>query len=147
MKRIIVSLALVLTAGLTTLFANTETGISDQVRIAFEKEFAGAQSVCWNEEGDYLKATFLMGGHRAEAYYNREAEFLGCIRNLFYDQLPLTLMTSMDKRFAGAGILDVREVNNAEGTTYRLTLEVQNVKYHVKADTGGNILEIQKLKK
>ena len=147
MKKIFLSLSLMLTVGLTTALANDELNVSKQVRQSFKKEFAGAQLVKWDDLGQYLKATFVLGGHRAEAYFNTDGELEGCIRDLFYDQLPLAVMTSLDKRFAEAAILDVREITNTEGTAYRVTLEMQNKRYRVKTDPGGNITEAEKIKK
>jgi hypothetical protein len=147
MKRIFVSLSLMLAVGLTTALANDEINVGDKVKESFKKEFAGAEPVKWSDLGDYQKATFVFGGHRVEAYFNADGVLEGTARDLFFDQLPLAVMRSFDKRFAGADIIDVVEVTNTEGTSYRLTLETQHKRYRVKADTGGNILEVVKVNK
>jgi hypothetical protein len=147
MKRIFLSLSLMLTVGLTAVLANDETPVSSQVQESFKKEFAGAQFVKWSGVEEYLKATFVLGGHMAEAYFNANGELQGCVRDLFYDQLPLAVMKSLDKRFAEADILEVREITNTAGTTYRVTLEMSDKKYRVKTDAEGNIIEEEKVKK
>jgi hypothetical protein len=146
MKRIFVSLSLLLTVGLSSAFAADKTNVDQQVKESFKKEFSGASYVEWNEIGDYFKATFIIGGHRAEAYFTKEGELAGSARDLFYDQLPLAVMTSLDKRYASAEVMDVREINNAEGTTYHVTFRVQGKQVKVKTDTGGNILTTEKSK-
>ncbi len=146
MKRIILSLSLLLTVAITTTFANGGNPISDQVLKSFKKEFATAQLVQWNDLGEYLKASFVLGDHRVEAYFNTEGELLGSVRGLFYNQLPLAVMTSLDKRFAEADILDVNEITNAGGTSYLVNLEFHDKKYRVKADPGGNLGEIEKVR-
>ena len=146
MKKLILSLTLSLTIGVTTLFAN-EITVSDRVKQSFEKEFSKAQLVTWNNAGEFLKASFVWAGHRAEAYFNQEGQLQGCARDIFYDQLPMAVMTSLDKKFAGADVIDVNEITNSEGTNYRLTLEVSGKKYRVKCDTAGNVVETERLKK
>jgi len=147
MKRIIVSLSLMLAVGLTTVLANYRTSVNDLVKESFKKEFPGVESVKWSDQGDYQKATFVFTGHRSVAYFNTDGELEGSARDLFFDQLPLAVMRSFDKRFAGADFFNVLEVTNIEGTSYHLTLELKNKRYRVKADAGGIILEVVKVKK
>lgn len=146
MKKTILSLSLMLAVGVSIAFANVEPVINEKVKAAFQKEFAAAKLVTWSEAGEYLKASFVLGEHRAIAYFTGEGLLEGCARDLFYDQLPILVMKSLDKRYTGASIIDVTEIVNADGTIYRLTLEFKDKKYKVKADTSGNIIESQKLK-
>jgi hypothetical protein len=146
MKKVLVMLSLI-TAFAISAFAKDKITISNKVKQSFEKEFAGAQAVSWSEAGEYQKASFVIGGHRAEAYYDADGEFSGCIRDLFYDQLPLAVMTTVDKAFPNAAMLDVREITNADGTNYKLTLEVNSNKYSIKLNSTGQIVEKVKLKK
>lgn len=140
-------MSIMLAVGLTTVNASDVTDVSDKVKESFRKEFAGAESVKWNDLGDYQFATFILGRHRVEAYFNTDGEMEGSARGLLFDELPLAVLKSIDKRFPGAYFIDVLEVSNTEGTSYRLTAVTQNKRFHVKADTGGNILEIVKVKK
>src|SRR5882724_5627166 len=142
MKRILVSLSLMLTVGLATAFANDETNVTEKVKEVFKKEFAGAEFVKWSDIGEYQMATFVFGGHRTEAYFNTDGELEGSVRDLLFDQLPLVVMRSLDDRFAGALIMDIREVTNTDGTSYRVSLETSQRKYHVKVEAGGNFSEI-----
>jgi len=147
MKKIIVSLSFLLTTGLLNTFAADRIEPSKQVLDEFKKEFIAAQHVSWAKQGEYDKATFLLAGRRVIAYFNAAAQFEGCVRDIFFDQLPLTVMTAVDKRFAEAGIFDVREITNSEGTSYHITLEAKNKKYRIKVGATGNIDEVEKLKK
>ncbi|MBC7872726.1 MAG: hypothetical protein H7Y01_01950 [Ferruginibacter sp.] len=146
MKKIIISFSLLLT-GLSAVFANDELNPSQQVLDEFKKEFTAAQHVSWDKQGEYDKATFLLAGRRVIAYFNALGQFEGCLRDIFFDQLPLAVMTAVDRRFAEADIQDVREITNAEGTHYRLTIETKNKKYSIKVGATGNIDEIVKKKK
>jgi hypothetical protein len=146
MKKLFLSLSLILTVAGTVL-ANDKTNVNEQVEAAFKKEFPGASLIEWNKPGEFYKAIFMLWDHRTEAYFTEDGQLQGSTRSLFYNQLPLAVMTSIDKRFEGAGILEINEINNTEGTRYMLLLELNNKKYRVKADASGSLVEIKKLKK
>jgi hypothetical protein len=145
MKRAIFSLSLLLTISASTVFANPGTDpLSEKT---FKKEFRTAENVKWSQEDGYSKAEFVLGGSRAIAWFGTDGQLVGSVRDLLYNQLPLVVMSSVDKRFKDAAIFDVREVSNNEGTRYRLTLEYKARKYNVSVYTDGTISEILKTKK
>src|SRR5258705_8452905 len=148
MKKIFVSLSLLLAIATSTAFANViiidpNPGMEE----VFKKEFAGAENVSWSQQENYQKATFILAGHRVIAYFNEDNEFAGCIRDILYDQLALIVTKAIDKKFPGAEMLDVREITNSDGTSYLLRTDWNNKKYKVKITSDGNISEIEKLKK
>jgi len=147
MKKIIVSFSLLLTTGLTAVFANNAPTPNEQVLASFKKEFSAAQDVTWNKQDNYDKATFLLGASWVVAYFSPAGQLEGCARDIFFDQLPLAVMSAIDKRFIAAEIINVREITNVDGTHYRLTLEAKSKKYKVKVDSSGNINEVDKLAK
>ncbi|MDZ4807588.1 MAG: hypothetical protein SGI96_04900 [Bacteroidota bacterium] len=147
MKKIIISFSLLLSAGLTTVFANDAPTPNEQVLASFKKEFASAQDVRWNKQDNYDKATFLLGASWVVAYFNPAGPLEGCARDIFFNQLPLAVMAAIDKRFAAAVIINVREITNVDGTHYRLILEAKNKKLKVKVDSSGNINEVDKVAK
>ena len=145
MKKIFVSLSIMLAIGLTTVLANDEP-LSDKVKESFKKEFVGAKSVKWNHIGDYQMASFVFGGHRAEAYFNADGELEGSVRDLLFNELPLLAMRSLERRFATADIIDILEVSNKEGTSYLLKVETLNKLFRVKLDINGSFLVVNKIK-
>jgi hypothetical protein len=147
MKKMILSLSVLVAAGLSTVYASDGPDPDQEVLELFKKEFSNAESVSWSRQGDYDKATFVLAGRRAIAYFNADGELEGSIRDIFFDQLPLTVMTAVDKRFADAEIIDVREINNTEGTHYKIRLTAKNKRYSVKVDPSGSIGEVEKLVK
>jgi hypothetical protein len=82
-----------------------------------------------------------------EAYFREDGTLEGSIRSLFYNELPLLVTTAIDKKYNGADILDVNEINNSNGTTYRITLESKKKKIRVKLDASGNFTDVERLKK
>jgi hypothetical protein len=145
MKRIILSMSLLLTLGATAVIAGQ--GTDPVTEKAFKKEFRGAEHVKWSREDGYDKATFVLGGHRTIAWFGTTGELLGTVRDILYDQLPLAVVSSLDKRFGDAAILDMREIANSMGTRYKLTLEYKSRKYNVSLFSDGTIGEIVKQKK
>ena len=147
MKKIFVSLSLLLTAAVSTAFAGIVTRTDPGVEEVFKQEFARAENVNWSQQDNYQKATFVLAGHRVIAYFNEENELAGCIRDIMYDQLPLIVTKAIDKRFPGADMQEVREITNSDGTSYLVRAEVNNKKYKVKITSDGNLTGIEKLKK
>jgi hypothetical protein len=147
MKKIILFLSMSLALATTSVFANPDPVVSEEVLKSFNKEFAGSQVLDWSQQGEYMKATFILAGFRTVAYFSADGRLEGSIRNLFYNQLPLNVITAVDKRFESPDVIDVSEISNPTGTTYRLTLESKSKKYRVKTDSEGNITDIERLKK
>ncbi len=148
MKKIFLSLSLSLLCLLAiSAAANDPSPISKEVQDAFKKEFPAAQLLNWNSVGEFQQATFLLDGHRAQAYFSEDARLLGIIRSLFFSQLPLAAMTAIDKRYSEADVMEVYEITNDEGTNYNITLESLGKKFKVKVDANGNITKSDKLKK
>ena len=112
----------------------------------FKKEFAAAENVSWDKQEEFDKATFTLAGRRVVAYFNESGKLEGSIRDLLFDQLPLAVMTAVDKKYGSTGILDVREVSNPEGTSYRLTVETKSRKIRIKVSPDGSIAVLERLK-
>ena len=147
MKKIFVSLSLLLAVIASSAFANKNTRPDPGIEEIFKQEFAGAEHVSWSRQDNYQKATFVLAGHRVIAYFNEYNELAGCIRDIFYDQLPIAVMKAADKKFPGADMQEVREITNSDGTSYLVSVNANNKKFKVKITPDGNITEIEKLKK
>ena len=146
MKKIFVSLSIMITVGLTTVLANDNFKVNDKIKESFKKEFAGATSVKWGKERNFQTATFVFYDHLVIAYFNTDGELLSSARNVLFYELPMAVIKSFDKNFAGINPTEMIEFSNTEGTFYKLTIEKQNKRYNIKADANGNILSIVKIK-
>jgi hypothetical protein len=147
MKNLIVTLSIALATGITPALAN-ETHVDPRTEAVFSKQFSGAENVKWTKlENGFEKVAFTLADTRVEAYFNNEGELAGTVRNLFFNQLPLTVMQTVNSKFAGAIVLETREINNEEGTSYRIVLEQKDKKYSLKLSSHGEMLEVSKTKK
>ncbi|MFI5130173.1 MAG: hypothetical protein ACHQFX_09290 [Chitinophagales bacterium] len=146
MKSLIVTLAVVLATGVTPLLANA-TDTDPRAEKIFAQRFAGAQHVKWTSLDDgYLRVTFVLNGIGAESFFDKDAEFLGTVRNLFYSQLPLVVIQGLDSRFGGSSVIEVKEITNIDGASYRVVLEQKDKRYRVRLNSLGEITELVKEK-
>src|SRR5690349_9731328 len=119
MKNLIVSLAMVLGSVAPALASGGET--DPRAEKKFSQQFAGAQHIKWTRLDDgILRVTFVLNGIGAETYFDKDAELLGTVRNLFYNQLPLAVVQAIDNKFGEIIVVEVKEVTNTDGTNYSI---------------------------
>jgi hypothetical protein len=146
MKKTILFVAVMLTLNTSLIFANTNPGPNEEVEKNFRTEFAGAESVVWGEEEELFKARFKLNGFEITAFFNTKGELLGSYRSVAFTQLPLGVISSVNKKFAGAAILEVYEISNCNGTSYRITAQYEGKKIRFKSDASGSITDKEKIK-
>jgi len=147
MKKIFVSLSLMVTLGLATVHANDNVDVNYKIKESFKKEFAGATSVKWAKDKEFQTATFIFYDHLVMAYFDTNGELLGSARDIAFYELPMAVINSIDKNFAAFDFMEVLEISNAEGTFYRITIENEHKRYNIKLDAGGNLLRTTRVKK
>jgi hypothetical protein len=145
MKKSLLFLMLLLAGISLTTFGHLNSNIDPRTEQAFKNEFSGAVNVTWAKAGNFSKASFTWADHQTVAYFNAEAELVGCIRGLFFNQLPLTVIRSVERNFKNADILEIREITNKEGTIYTIVLENKNKEYKIRLNNLGEILETEKI--
>ena len=127
MKKIILALAIILTTGLTSAFANKGEDNSQGAQVSFKKDFSNATNISWQQEKAYAKATFTLNDQVMIAYYSNENnELLAVVRNILSQQLPINLFTSLKKEYSGYWITDLFEMATPDNTHYYVTLENSN---------------------
>lgn len=139
--------AILFTAGVVSAFANP-VGKDPKAEQLFSRQFAGAQNITWSrtEEG-VLKVNFVWGGHSSVAYFNEQSELIASARNMFFDQLPMAVVRSVETKFKSPVVTEVRELSTDEGTSYSLVLEEGTKKFKVKLNSAGEILSKDRVKK
>ncbi len=147
MKKIFLLLPLLLVFAGLTAFSRLNNRVDPRAEQLFKNEFAGAANVVWSKTGNFLKASFTWVDHQAIAYFNADAELVGCIRGLFFNQLPLTVIRSVERNFKGAIVLESVEITNDEGVSYKLILEYKDKKHEIRMNGFGEMLSNKKLKK
>jgi len=147
MKKYLLLLPVILVAVSTTAFAGPSKDVNPRAEVEFKKHFANSENVKWSkEEGGFLKATFTWANHLTLAYFDPNGDLVGSIRGISYNQLPLIVLRNVEKSYSNAIILEINEINNDEGTQYKLTIEEANKKYTVRLNSFGETIKKEKIK-
>jgi hypothetical protein len=146
MKKTILMWMLMIAVG-TTAFAKDEETVNQQVLTNFKKEFVNAKDVSWQNNRDFVKATFSLNDQVMFAYYTPGGELLAITRNISSDKLPISLLTSLKKNYSDYWITDLFEaVTNGNGTYY-ITLQNADVEVILKSDEFGGWETFKRTKK
>ena len=146
MKKTFVTLFVFLTIGITASLANSITNVDPKILSAFQKEFSFAQNVKWEEEGNLTRVIFSLNDQGITAWYNSNAELVTTARNILYNQLPISVMRTLDKEYEGADIFGIVEISRNNETYYQIRADKKNKKLLLKASPSGNITILKKIK-
>ena len=118
---ILATAAILFTAG---SFASPVTG-PDNKKAAevFNKVFANAKSVQWEENSRFLSATFQLYGAYLSAHFSPNAELIGVSRNITSTHLPLHLLGQLKKNYSNYWISELFEYATKDEDSYYITLE------------------------
>lgn len=145
-KTLIVTLMLFVSS--ISIFARNASDNNPVAESAFNKLFAGASDVKWSTlEGGFIQASFYWSDHRTIAYFSPDAEFLGSVRTLFFNQLPLNVMRAIDNQYGSKSVIEIREITNDEGTSYVVVVDQKEKRIKVSLDSSGGILRKEKVRK
>jgi len=147
MKKIILSMALMLMIGVSSTFANDAEGVNQKVINSFKKEFANAKDVKWESGKEYVKATFSLNGQILFAYYSEGGDMLAMTRNIQASQLPINLLNSVKRDFGSYWISDLFEMATGNETAYFVTLESASEIIVLKSVDSSNWEQFKKEKK
>jgi hypothetical protein len=148
MKKTILALAVMLTTGLTSAFANKGEDINQGVIASFKSEFVQARNVSWQLEKEFTKVTFTLNDQVLYAYYSNENnELLAVVRNILSHQLPINLFTSLKKDYSDHWISGLFEVARQDHTAYYVTLESANEILVLKATSTNEWSVYKRTKK
>jgi hypothetical protein len=147
MKKTILMWLLMVTVGTTATFAKDEETVNQQVLESFKKEFVQAKEVSWQNNREYIKATFTLQDQVMFAYYNNSGELLAISRNISSEKLPISLLTSLKKNYNDYWISDLFEMVSSGNGTYYITLQNADVELVLKSDEFGGWEVFKKTRK
>lgn len=126
---------------------STNPFVSESAVQAFKESFATASDVNWSYANNVYKASFLLNGQYATAFYNGDGTFLGVTRHISSLQLPLTLQASLKKQNKNMWVSELFEAITEQGVQYYVTLEDADNKVVFKADNSTSWSVFQKVRK
>ena len=146
MKKTILSLLALLVTGITAVMASERADVDPKILSAFQKEFSFAKNAKWEVKGNLTQVNFLINDLAVMAWYNSDAELVTTARNILYNQLPISVIRTLDKGYAGADLSGITEVNRNNETYYQIRADEKSKKYLLKASPSGNITVLKKIK-
>ena len=145
MKKLFVTVALVV-AVITSSFA-ADVKVDKRIQIAFQKEFASAFNPKWESIGEGLMhVAFTQNGEVMDAYYNEEAQLVSFARSVSVDQLPLLVSRTINEKFSGSKISDIRELVSQNETSYLVTARSESKVVVARVYPSGSIQIVKKVK-
>jgi hypothetical protein len=146
MKKFIITFAAALTLFTTTAFAGTKDG-GNPALATFENEFKGALDVRWTEGKDLISASFVLGNTRVVAYFDYSGELLGTARNILFNQLPLVVITEINKHYASSPVYNIVEYSTDSETFYSMNADLPTKELKLRVSSSGDITVESKTKK
>ena len=146
MKKTFVTLFVFLAIGITAALADPITTADPNILSAFQKEFSFAKNVKWEVEGNLARVIFSLNDQGITAWYNSDAELITTARNILYNQLPISVMRSLDKAYEGADVFGIVEISRNDETYYQMRVDKKGKKFLLKAGASGNITVLKKIK-
>jgi hypothetical protein len=145
MKKFIVAFAAVVTVISASAFTGSKYG-TNPAESTFQNVFKGALDVKWVEGKDIITASFVLGNTRAIAYFNNSGELLGTARNILFNQLPLVVVTEINKYYGSASVYDITEYTSGSETFYSMRADLSNKQLKLRASSTGDITVESKIK-
>jgi hypothetical protein len=138
---------------LTCLFAALSVAasappeVTEKVLKAFNETFMKATDVVWHETQNYYEASFKQSEIISKAIYDAEGNLLRTTRYYSQENLPINILTKLQKRYAGKSVYGVTELSSEDEVSYHITLQDETNWYMIKADNFGNLELSKKFKK
>jgi hypothetical protein len=146
MKKIILSLAIA-----AATFSSVNTFAADKnpalvipnasIKQAFTKEFAQIKDVAWttlSKDGVY-EAKFTFNNEELQAFFTEDGEFLGTTRQIQKSQLPILVVTELEKQYTDARVATIFEYSKKDGIAYYITLATNKGAMVIKANGNGEL--------
>ena len=122
-KKIALAVAMLLTVGIASSFANPKDGGNDAATASFHKDFKKAEVMEKKTGKTYTRFTFKLNEMILFAFYDENGQLLAVTRNIKSNQLPIQLQMQVKKDYGNYWISDLFEYTGDGNTNYYITLE------------------------
>jgi hypothetical protein len=123
--------------------ASTPPEVTEKVLKAFNETFMKATEVVWHEVQNLYEASFKQSEVISRAIYDQDGNLLRTTRYYSQENLPINILTKLQKRFAGKLVYGVTELSQEDQVSYHITMQDDKNWYIIKADNWGG-LELEK---
>ena len=123
--------------------ASNPPEVSEKVLKAFNETFMKATEVVWYEVQNLYEASFKQSEVISRAIYDQDGNLLRTTRYYSQENLPINILTKLQKRYAGKSVYGVTELSTGDEVSYHITMQDEKNWYIIKADNWGG-LELEK---
>src|SRR6187200_2720778 len=127
--------------------ASNPPEVSEKVLKAFSETFMKATDIVWHEVKNLYEASFKQSEIITRAIYDQDGNLLRTTRYYSQENLPINIITKLQKRYAGKSVYGVTELSTEDEVSYHITMQDETNWYVVKADNFGNLELSKKFKK
>jgi hypothetical protein len=127
--------------------ASNPPEVSEKVLKAFSETFMKATEVVWHEVQNLYEASFKQSEVISRAIYDQDGNLLRTTRYYSQENLPINILTKLQKRYAGKSVYGVTELSTGDEVSYHITMQDEKNWYIIKADNWGGLDLEKKYKK
>jgi len=127
--------------------ASNPPEVSEKVLKAFSETFMKATDIVWHEVKNLYEASFKQSEIITRAIYDQDGNLLRTTRYYSQENLPINIITKLQKRYAGKSVYGVTELSTEDQVSYHITMQDEKNWYIIKADNWGSLELEQKFKK
>lgn len=127
--------------------ASSPPEVNEKVLKAFSETFMKATDVVWHEVKNFYEASFKQSEIISRVIYDQDGNLVRTTRYYSQENLPINILTKLQKRFAGKSVYGVTELSSEDEISYHITMQDEKNWYIIKADNWGSLELQQKYKK
>jgi hypothetical protein len=125
-----------------TVQAFSQKNPAEIVKKEFDKKYATAQSVKWNqEEKNEWEAEFIIGDKKMSASFDNTGKWLESETEITEKELPAPVTVTLNKDFLGYKRGDISILDSPQMKGYEIGLKKGKTSIEVVIDSNGNILK------
>ncbi|PSL34479.1 hypothetical protein [Chitinophaga ginsengisoli] len=113
----------------------------------FNHTFPEAQYIRWTEDGALDVVCFVQDDSQYRIWYDKQCTLVYSLRYCGENELPLTVLRAVKKKYRDRHIEGVTEITNRAGVSYEVLLSDANKWYSVTSTVSGNVALKYSLKK
>lgn len=105
---------------------------------SFEHTFANADRPSWTVVKDLYRVDFSFQNQILTAFFNADGELIALSRNITLMQLPISLNSSLEKRFSNFTVSSLFEVDKNDGIYYYAKVSNQKSEILLQSTSYGD---------
>lgn len=105
---------------------------------SFEHTFANADRPSWTVVKDLYRVDFSLQNQILTAFFNADGELIALSRNITPMQLPISLNSSLEKRFGNFTVSSLFEVDKNDGIYYYAKVSNQKSEILLQSTSYGD---------